>query len=157
MAPTTQSAAQIATGCGVLGDTNLTPLAYGGHAYYVRKCVIGEQAGKDFWVRQLNGIVLPDRVAMNGGLVDFMENPEAALIVEIIGRGPNVGRRCSKKHADLYKRARWFSEGASVGDYLLVPAENPGNKRSPLCDDEYFVEESVPLAIYPNEQQKVAV
>lgn len=130
----------VASGIGETGTLAMLPLGFGGHAYYVRKCVTGGQvAGADFWRRHLGGIELPESVA------------ERSLLVEVVGIGPRVGQPCSKEHATRFRRARCFDGHAAVGDVLLCPDEDPGIKRSPLADWEFFIEESVPLAIVPAE------
>jgi hypothetical protein len=129
-----------AVGVGEAGQYTIMPTAFGGHAYYVRKCVTGAQVtGGDFWRRHLDGIELPDAMV------------ERSLMVEVVGIGPRVGEWCNKAHQIKFGRIRRMAEVAAVGDVLLCPDDNPGIKRSPLADWEFFIEESVPLAIVPVE------
>jgi len=133
-----RSNGQPAVGVGELGDKTLLPLAYGGHCYYVRRCTTGEMVDGEFWRRQMGGVEIPESAITR------------SQVGEIIGRGPRVGRPCiSRRHREHHKRARWFSDGANVGDFVLIPSEDdPGIKRSELGNAEFFIEESVPLAIY---------
>jgi hypothetical protein len=116
----------------------LLPLAFGGRAFYVRKCRTGELVGeaKDKYYA-LNGIALPDRAM------------ERSLYVEVVGIGPNVGSEMSKSDAERLHRKRYINgvDEVKVGDFLLVPNEHPLVQDSYLGDNGFYVEESVPLAI----------
>ena len=131
----------IAKNVGETGDLNVLPLAYGGHSYYVRKCKTPEMA---------DGIAMPDSVR------------ERSYWVEVVGKGPNVGRPCNKSHRKEFRTklsvggrhrtgagylAKCIADVADVGDLLLCPNEDRRIKRTPWCVYEYFIEESCPLAI----------
>ena len=116
------------------------PLFFGGHCFYVRKCVGGEQDSQDFWDRSLGGVKLPETAV------------EHSLYVEVVAKGPRVGEKCSKSHAKKYARARHLQDSVEIGDLLLCPNDSIGIKRSDVCDElgrrlkyEYFIEESIPL------------
>ena len=114
------------------------PLAFGGHCYYVTKLTTGEPIkgeSQDFWRRQIGGVELPETAV------------DKSVFVEVTHVGPQVGKPCSKLHMDRFKRVKCLNDIARVGDVLLCPNENPGIKRSPLDKTEFFIEESVPLAI----------
>lgn len=140
-------------GAGETGDLSFRPLAYGGHAYFVRKCVAGESFEGDDAIRQLGGIVLLD-VYMNDTFVG-----------EVIGIGPRVGQPCTASHFKVwagtrdkhnprgYRRARCLEAVVRKGDFVLLPESHPGIKRSPGCEYEFSVEESVPLAILQTEDE----
>lgn len=133
------------------------PMAFGQHCYVCRKTVTGrEQIGDDFMVRGEGGVVLPDRI------VSF------SLIVEILGKGAKVGKRCSKEHAARFwqrprdkkkvgpPRARHLPDVLQIGDLVKIPKFNrftrhPGIKRFPGSDCIYFIEEGVPEAIWKEE------
>lgn len=139
-------------GAGETGELSFRPTAYGGHAYFVRKCVSGESFGGDDAIRQLGGIVMPDSVDPDGCANN-------TFVGEVIGIGPRVGMPCNATHFDVwaktrdkdhpqgYRRARCIEAVTRKGDFVLLPDSHPGIKRSPGCDYEFSVEESVPLAI----------
>ena len=129
-----------------LGEVEVkVPLAYGGHALYVRKCMTGEQVGEDFWDRHLDGIILTQQRA------------DYSLTVEVVAIGPRVGKPCTKEHYKHHeRRCRCMSDVYKVGDMLLCPNDHPtGIQVSPLNSFEYFIEETVPIAIWrePNESR----
>ena len=131
----------VARGVGELGDVDLVPMAFGGHALYCIKCVRGEQASDDFWDRRIGGIALPTDYA------------ETCMTVQVVAKGPKVGKRCSKTHQKLYQRARCMVDEIEIDDFLLCPSGSViGIKRSPICDYEFFIEESVPYLIYREKQ-----
>ena len=129
---------------GETGDLTFLPMAYSGHCYYVRKCKTGDVLPDG--ARALGGIVLPesDRLYNAGSNNSFW--------AEVVGIGPNVGRPCNEIHRHQFKRARCMADLAGVGDLIMMPPEDQGIKRSPYADYEFFVEESVPLALYPKSE-----
>ncbi len=135
------------------------PIAFGGHCFYVRRVVKGKQVGECFFDREINGIIMPQQAYIHDR--DKDGNPvfttirnlwDRTNIAEVIGKGHNVGKPCSQAHMHKFKRARWIDDNVKVGDLLLFPMEHLlGIKASPYAEYERFVEESVPLAIVPEE------
>ena len=121
----------------------LLPTAFGGHCYYVRQDITGEQVGDDFMEREIGGIALPDR---------FIDRSQYVTVLAI---GPNVGKKPTKAHREKYdwpKGVPAMSEAISVGDRLLINLRvveyTAKIKRSPWnWDCELFIEESLPEAI----------
>lgn len=104
------------------------PLFFGGHCLYVRKCERPEQ---------VDGIYLTER------------QRETCYWVEVLARGPMVGKQSTKAHAKRYKRARWFGDAIEIGMLVLIPNETSlGIKDSPFRDYEKFIEESLPVLYY---------
>ena len=146
--PATTTTGVYADEVGELANMRILPLAFSGHAYYVRKCKPPEKE---------KGIVIPKTAHMS----------ESNNWAEVLGKGPKVGRPCSRHHLSKYRcvvgrelraghpdkhyLARCISDVAEVGDLLLVPNEDRRIKRSPLCDWEFFIEESLPYLIWPQE------
>lgn len=128
----------VASNVGELGTARLRPLYFGGHCYYTRKCTTGDQFGPDFWRRRLGGIEIPETAI------------EHSLTVEVLAIGPKVGKPCSKHHRKLFERVKCLDPCVRVGDLLLCPNRHSGIQISPLVDYEFFIEESVPLAIWRN-------
>jgi len=130
----------IARGVGETADLNFLPMAYNGHCLYVRKCKTGDKQADGSYT--VGGIHLPemDRFYNAGSNNSFW--------AEVLGVGPNVGRPCPKLHGHRFRRARCLSDVAEVGDLVMLPPEDQGIKRSPYADYEFFIEESVPLALY---------
>ena len=124
---------QIAVGIGALGRDTIRPMHFGGHCLYVRKCKVGDQVGDNPNERMVDGIILP-------GIAD-----ERTTIVEVIAKGPKVGKPCSDKHAERFKRPTCVSDDVEIGDMLMVPIMHDGIMRSPLAEFEYFIEETVPI------------
>lgn len=134
----------VAVGVGVLGNATIRPMAFGGHCFYVRKCMTGDAVeGGDPQDRMVDGIFLPQQAA------------DRSLAVEVLALGPRVGRPCSDAHMKLHQRDRVVGGDVKVGDMLVCPNMHPtGIKRSPLCEYEFFIEETVPLyAIERDEAQ----
>lgn len=122
----------------------MLPLAYGGHALYCRKLEMGE-ADVERHLRRVGALVVPGRALDNCGQFKF-------VVMEVLATGPMVEKRCSKAHAEEYKRPRWLAESAKVGDMILLPFYDPARgKSSPFSPDEYFIEESAPLAVFESE------
>ena len=133
-----------------VGDKSYTilPMAFAGHALYCRKCIRAES---------LNGIILPDRVREN---VD-----KTFAWMEVLGVGPKVGKPCSKIHQHSFRRARCLNESIRVGDVILCPNRSPvgqgilasvlegegGSKGVMFDQQEWFIEESIPVVIYRKE------
>ena len=118
------------------GGVKLMPMHFGGHAFYVRKCET-----------TVDVIELPDSVK------------ERSHWVEILAVGPRVGSQCSKKHAQDY-RPDWVQKyglGLArqsnvprdlVGAVALCPVDDDRRIwRSPVGVNEFFIEESFPVAI----------
>jgi len=122
------------------------PLAFGGHCYYCRQDLTGDQWGKSVMQREIGGIAIPDSAA------------DRCLIVTVLGIGPQVGMPTSKEHKIRYECPDRMAivDGVKVGDRLMIVQE-PGQtsvrlKRSPLnWQDEVFIEESLPDAIVEDE------
>ena len=141
----------LAVDAGEFANRTFRPVAFGGHCYYVRRCVIGEQAGDDFRDRMLDGILIPQTVCnKKGGFTIQKDLWDRCNIAEVVAKGPRIGLPCSKAHMHKFKRARHIPDVVEVGDLLLFANENfnPGIVESPFAEFEKFVEESVPLAIY---------
>ena len=131
---TPMATATVARNVGETGELSFLPMAYGGHCLYVRKCKTGDV--REDGTRELGGILLPDLAVEN------------SFWAEVVGIGPRAGRPCSELHRHRFKRARWFGEAPDVGDLVMLPGEDQGIKRSPYAEYEFFVEESVPLAVH---------
>jgi len=147
-----------ATDCaGTLGNVRLLPLYFGGHCFYVAKCIRGAPTGDDPASRQIGGIVLPDCFWVNttftdedGATHDISRRSDVAertWVVTVLAIGPAVGTRCTKKHAMTYKRPRSIASEVKVGDKVLCADTAYGVQRSPICDYEYFIEEGIPVAV----------
>jgi len=105
-----------------------SPTYWNGHCLYVRRCKNQERTGL-IWHTE--------------GRID------TSYWAEVLARGPNVGRRCSKQHAELFERARHFGPGPEVGMLVLIPYNTHiGIKDSPFQEYEKFIEESLPVAYY---------
>ena len=136
------------------GGVKLMPMAFAGHAFYCRKCVVGEATGDQFHIRNLDGIVLPEVIG------------DASLFVEILAVGPNIGQPCSPKHA-RHLRAEWkekygveyarrsnLARDGMVGMLAYIPVnDDPRIKQSAISPDEYFIEESLPAYLIPKDHQ----
>jgi len=120
---------------GTLGNVALSPLFFGGHSFYVAKCVQGDSVNGEFWRRELEGIELPETYS------------DTQLCVTVLAKGPRVGKPCSKEHAKRHERPICLADAVNVGDTLLCLNRSLGIKRSPICDYEFFIEESVPLCV----------
>lgn len=118
----------------------LVPMAFGGHGLYCRKLKMGEP-DTERHLRRFGEIVVPARSLDSAGDFKF-------VVMEVRAKGPRVGRPCSKEHARLHNRCRCMADCYNVGDIILMPYySSEGGRSSPFADDEYFVEESVPLAV----------
>ncbi len=145
-----------ATDCaGMLGDVRLRPMRFSGHCFYVSKGQRGSPIDGDQTRREVGGIELPQCYRVKtvdnktgeerwSHEVPIQENTP---YVTVLAKGPAVGTKCSKQHAKLHKRPRWIEDTVQVGDMLLCPQFDimVGIEKSPICDYEYFIEESVPL------------
>ena len=125
---------------GETGDERLRPTAFGGHCFYVRKCVTGREIAGNFARREVGGIELPQRSA------DYSE------FAVVLAKGANVGKKCTKEHAKTFKRHRRLYDAVRVGDMLRLPPDHSGIRRRDAavggeCHWEAWVEESVPLGI----------
>ena len=148
----------------------IKPLAFGGHCFYVRKCMNGEAVeGAEESIRQSGGIVLPSSFHTNSILQRQWREAEeageeapgrglsAAMCadfcqwVEVWGKGPKIGQRCTKAHMRKFERARWIEDLVVPGMIMLCPNEHRGITPSPLGEDEFFIEESVPYLYYHGE------
>jgi hypothetical protein len=139
----------IARNVGHYGNATIEPTYYGGHCLYVRKCMTGEADGDDPYERVADGIVLPE------------QSVDQTCFVEVLAVGRNVGKRCSEAHArewrselvkkyGLTRARRSYSLppniiGARAYIYLPVDHYDQRCKRSPLSDQERFIEETLPL------------
>ena len=121
----------------------LTPLAFGGHCLYCRKVKMGEQDAEKH-LRRVGNIVVPGRALDNAAHVKF-------VFAEVRAKGPRCGMPCTKAHMTEHKRCRCMSDCYRVGDMVLLPFYSPSVKDSPFAEDEWFIEESVPLAIFTPE------
>lgn len=116
---------QVANGDEVV---HFSPLYFDGHCLYVRRCKSPERTGL-IWHTE--------------GHVD------TSYWVEVLAKGPRVGKPCSKRHAKMFERARWFGPGPEVGMLVLVPYNTHlGIKDSPFQEYEKFIEESLAVAYY---------
>ena len=125
----------------IFGHESIRPLAFGGHCYWVRKCMTGRQVGNDKFDRMVGLLFVTQGWA------------ERSLIVEVLAIGPRVGKPCAKRHMHYYKRAKYLEPQVEVGDLLLCPDDNhPGIKVVPGIDCDYLIEEGLPLAIYKGDE-----
>jgi len=136
------------------GGVKLMPMAFAGHAFYCRKCTVGEATNGIFHVRNLGGVILPDDIG------------DTSLFVEILAVGPKVGKPCSPKHA-RHLRAEWnekygveharrsnLARDGMVGMLAYIPVnDDPRIKQSVISPDEFFIEESLPAYLIPKEHQ----
>ena len=127
-----------AIGVGEIGDHTILPLYFGGYSYYVRKCI-----GPD----EIGGILMPEK---------YNTITDCSRWNEVVGVGPKVGTRCSKRHAKRFKRASHITNPARAGDWLMVPQVHEGIYCSPLLWYEFFIEESISFAIWRYEDNKDA-
>jgi len=131
----------IARNVGENCDIDISPIAFGGHCVYVRKCRPGQQFGDDPAMRQIGGIVLPDWTQYDKKR--WKSHSDKCEWVQVLAKGLNVGRPASKYHQKKFGRARWFGDAIEVGMLAHVKQEKgDGIKRSPISDCEYFIEES---------------
>jgi hypothetical protein len=145
-----------ATDCaGVKGNVKMAPLYFGGHCYYVAKQMRGEAIDGDPDRREINGIELPQSFWLHtkdketGEITaeqQFNCNDRTQW-VRVLAIGPAVGEWCNDDHAELYRRPNRIPPYVKKGDLLLCPNTDIGIKQSPLCEYEYFIEESVPRAV----------
>lgn len=143
----------VARGVGSLGRANIVPTMFGGHCYYVRKCVRPEQDGGIFLPEAVYTKVVVESVDEETGRMSRKETgrwndlQNNVCAVEVLAKGRRVGKVCSERHAKRFKRPVWLYDDVEVGDLLLCPqGEHEGIRRSPLAEFEYFIEESVPYA-----------
>lgn len=105
-----------------------TPTYFDGHCLYIRRCESPKRTGL-IWHTE--------------GHVD------TSYWAEVLARGPRVGQRCTKRHAKMFERARWFGPGPVVGMLVLVPYNTHiGIKDSPFQEYEKFIEESLASVYY---------
>lgn len=143
---------------GELNEYRLRPTAFGGHCFYVRRCLPGDAADRqDPKVCSIGGIVIPP--SMGNQTVWF----------ECRAVGPRVGTPCSETHAKKYRAAiaKKHGMGAArlprdipadlVGKRLFValpwPLVDERVMPSPLADFESFIEESLPEAYMIEDEQ----
>jgi len=133
------------------GGVKLMPMAYSGHCLYVRKCRPGDAVDGQEHTRALDGIVLPEAAG------------DRSQWVEVLAVGPRVGEKCSKNHA-LRLRGDWIEKsGITAARRSNIPQDivghlayiavndDPRIKRSCMSVDEAFIEESLPLALLPQQ------
>jgi len=112
-------------------DVRFVPTYFNGHCLYVRRCKSPERTGL-IWHTE--------------------SHKDTSYWVEVLARGPGVGRPCSKRHAKMFERARWFGDGPRVGALVLIPYNTHiGIKDSPFQEYEKFIEESLPVVYYDPE------
>jgi hypothetical protein len=70
---------------------------------------------------------------------------EETCWVEVLGKGPKVGKPCSEEHAEKFGRDTVVVDDIEIGDIVLCPREHIGIQQSPLALCEYFIEESLPI------------
>jgi hypothetical protein len=133
------------------GGVSIMPMAYSGHALYVRKCRPGDAVDGKEHLRALDGIVLPDAAG------------DRSQWVEVLAVGPNVGKRCTKEHARRLRGA-WIEQSGLqdarrsnipqdiVGHLAYIAVnDDPRIKGSFMSVDEAFIEESLPVALLPQQ------
>jgi hypothetical protein len=119
----------------------LLPVAFGGYGLYCRKREMGADDIEKH-LRRVGALVVPSRAMDNSGQFKY-------VVMDVLAIGPNVGKKCEKAHANEYDRPRWLAESPKVGDMILLPFYDPARgKSSPYSDQEYFIEESAPLAVF---------
>ena len=141
----------IARNVGTFGNRDVAPLKFGGHCYYVRRCMNGEMVDPDApWRRELDGIELPESFA------------DRSRWATVLARGPAVGRPCGEAHRKLHSekcadgisrpRPRCVQDNVEIGDMVLCPSlgwtyDDIGIERSAFDKNEFFIEENKPRAI----------
>ena len=131
------------------GGVSFMPMAFGGHCIYVRKCRPGDAVDGQEHRREMDGIELPEAYG------------DRSQWLEVLAVGPNVGDRCTEEHARRL-RSVWIDKSGLraaqrsnipqgiVGHLAYVAVnDDPRIKQSPMSPDEFFIEESLPLAILP--------
>lgn len=145
----------LAKGVGENCNVDLRPMMYGGHCLYVRKTLVGDPVG-DRGDRAVNGIIIPQLFYAEASVVDgdgqttatgqITGDPlEQTCWVEVLAKGPKVGKPCSEEHAEKFGRDFVVADDIEIGDLILLPREHIGIQRSPVAVCEYFVEESLPI------------
>ena len=136
---------------GTLNEYVIRPTAFGGHCFYVRRCLPGDAAdAEDPKLCSVGGIVIPP--ATGNQTVWF----------ECRAIGPRVGQRCSENHAKKYRTEIINSHGLCAATAPRnIPTDLKGKRlfvalpwplvderviESPLADFEAFVEETLPSA-----------
>jgi len=135
-----------------VGGYAVHPLVFGGHSLLAREVHAGEQ--DDDGNVLVGGIVMPRQVRVGNSYVDVVKKISNWL--QVIGIGPRVCQPCSKAHMHVFGRCKCMSMAYSKGDLILVPDYAPngvGLAKSPFSDEIWFVEESVPLAVWRGEQE----
>ena len=106
-----------------------------GHWLYCRKCERPEPEGED-------GETLI-------ALADKTKGTTCWLEIMAVGTEVAKPRNWTKKELERRRVPRCLAEYYKTGDIVLVPDHHEwGVKVSPYCDDEFFVDEVVPQAIY---------
>ncbi len=115
-----------------IGEYGHEALRVCGHWLYVRKCKHDEVQG---------GVAIPEKSQENTGWA------------EVLAVGPECGKKRDK--SDPRRKVGgaesgwtlWLDNPLRVGDLVLCPDTHVwGIRRSPMCDYEFFVDESVILA-----------
>ncbi len=117
-----------------LGRVLPAGLTVSGHWMYVRKCLTPDEK---------KGIIIPDYLTDPYGC-------EKGVWHEVLAVGEKVGKPRNTK-----EEAKWGKEGvygqanpAKSGDMILAPPDHPwAIWHSPLAPDEFFIDESVCLAL----------
>ena len=140
-------------------DVRAVLTAFGGHCLLCRKLEMGEQ-DVERHLRRVGLLVVPAKVLDSASQVKF-------VVMEILAKGPNVGKWCSKEHSRQYAdvgcsgqsipRPRCMDDIYRVGDMIVCKYYEPERGKSNPCPsvnpetgqpyEEFFVEESAPLAI----------
>lgn len=114
-------------------DPDLPGLTVCDHWVYTRKCVLPSESG---------GIILPEKSQEPWGC-------EKAVWHEVLA----IGRDCGKprdRRADKRKGREAYSmvNDLRPGDMVMAPPDHPwGIRHSPLSPDEFFLDESILLAV----------
>lgn len=142
---------------GTLNNYRLRPMAFGGHCFYVRRCLPGTAADpEDPKLCAIDGLIIPP------GMGNQTEWFECRAV------GHRVGEKCGRVHAQKYRADilkkyrhdpkqgmrvatdRKHIPHSLVGKRLFIalpwPLVDERVKESPLADFEFFVEETLPLA-----------
>lgn len=136
---------------GALNEWKIRPTAFGGHSFYVRKCLPGTPVDPDDpKLCQVDGVIIPPGT---GNQVEWFECRAV---------GPRVGQRCSDIHAKKYRTSIIKRYGLSAATSPSnIPTDLKGKRlfialpyplvdervaQSPLADFEHFVEETLPSA-----------
>jgi len=121
-----------------------------GHNLYCRACVkphLQDEDGK---------IILELTDHYRRG---YIEHGTESMWLEVIGKGPEVGRKRDWTKAKLreFHCPQHLADCYEIGDLILCPARHSwGIKHVPYNDFEYFIDEAVPICAWREPAKGVA-